>query len=37
LGSLINSPKVSNEFPIAGEVVLIELLQAPADVIQALS
>ena len=30
-------PKSSDEFPIAGEGVLIELVQAPADVIAALS
>ncbi|WP_353234092.1 VOC family protein [Diaphorobacter ruginosibacter] len=29
-------PKSNDEFPIAGEGVLIELVQAPADVIQAL-
>jgi lactoylglutathione lyase len=29
-------PKASDEFPIAGEGVLIELVQAPADVIAAL-
>ena len=29
-------PKASDEFPIGGEGVLIELVQAPADVIQAL-
>lgn len=29
-------PKSNNEFPIAGEGVLIELVQAPADVIAAL-
>ena len=30
-------PKASNEFPIAGEGVLIELVQAPAEVIRAFS
>ena len=30
-------PKASEEFPIAGEGVLIELVQAPAEVIQALA
>lgn len=30
-------PKANSEFPIAGEGVLIELVQAPADVIAALS
>lgn len=30
-------PKASDEFPLAGEGVLIELVQAPADVIAALS
>ena len=29
-------PKANDEFPIAGEGVLIELVQAPADVIAAL-
>lgn len=30
-------PKASDDFPLAGEGVLIELVQAPADVIEALS
>ncbi len=30
-------PKGNEEFPIGGEGVLIELVQAPADVIEALS
>ncbi len=30
-------PKANDEFPIAGEGVLIELVQAPPDVVQALS
>jgi lactoylglutathione lyase len=30
-------PKSNEEFPIGGEGVLIELVQAPADVIEALS
>jgi lactoylglutathione lyase len=30
-------PKASEEFPIAGEGVLIELVQAPAEVIAAFS
>ena len=30
-------PKSNNEFPIAGEGVLIELVQAPVDVVQAFS
>ena len=30
-------PKSNDEFPIAGEGVLIELVQAPGDVIEALS
>lgn len=30
-------PKANEEFPIAGEGVLIELVQAPPDVVQALS
>ena len=31
-----DSPKSNDEFPIAGEGVLIELVQAPAEVIAAL-
>ena len=30
-------PKASDEFPIAGEGVLIELVQAPAEVVKAFS
>ena len=30
-------PKANDEFPLSGEGVLIELVQAPADVIEALS